>query len=640
MGLGVLEDRVLEHVPGTTRYFDDPNQPQIAHDGRQTTHLKCDTSGPDPIILVPQPSDDPNDPLNWPLWKRDLITFILSMTAIFATALGPVLAAETIQISTGLSTTFTNTALLTGYFLLGCGVAAFFFVPSGRIWGKRHLFILGTLILIGSSIWGGVSARQGSLISLTPGETGPAKSQKASYYKSIIGARAIQGVGCAPFESLINAAVGDLYFVHQRGVRMAFTNLAVFGGAFFTPILAGKISETLGWWWNFWFIAIFCAVCLVLIVLFVPETAYRREAGLNLDLAAAGGAEDGGREKVGNGGQEIEREEHSGDSETMVDASGARDTSRDSSGPSSHLKDQVPDVPPPPYEQNVSQPSPPPPAEAQEPRTQPQPQRPQQQQEFPKKVSWVQSMALFNGRKTDDTFWKLLLRPLVLFVQPAFLWACLIQGTLIGWTVFIGAILGAMFLGPPLWWDAEKTGYAYTGAFVGAIVGFLISGILSDWSAKKMTRMNKGVYEPEFRIVMVLPQLVLGAIGLYGIGYACEMLFKGDTPVEVPIMFFGFEVAGMVVGAVASSLYIVDAYRDLSIEAFTCMIIFKNIFSFALTWKAFDWVVQADTVVPLFNGVGSVHIAVCLLSVPMYVFGKRIRSFWHRHDLLKATGLK
>ena len=47
--------------PGTTRYFDDPERPQIATGN--TTGLKCDTSGPLPIILVPQPSDDPNDPL-------------------------------------------------------------------------------------------------------------------------------------------------------------------------------------------------------------------------------------------------------------------------------------------------------------------------------------------------------------------------------------------------------------------------------------------------------------------------------------------------------------------------------------------------------------------------------------------------
>lgn len=37
-------------ITGTTRYFDDPERPQVAtgaHAG-----LKCDTSGPEPIILV------------------------------------------------------------------------------------------------------------------------------------------------------------------------------------------------------------------------------------------------------------------------------------------------------------------------------------------------------------------------------------------------------------------------------------------------------------------------------------------------------------------------------------------------------------------------------------------------------------
>jgi hypothetical protein len=78
MGMWILEPKSMEHVPGmfstfaclpapritsvgTTRYFDDPERPQAATS--ESVGLKCDTSGPIPIILVPQPSDDPNDPL-------------------------------------------------------------------------------------------------------------------------------------------------------------------------------------------------------------------------------------------------------------------------------------------------------------------------------------------------------------------------------------------------------------------------------------------------------------------------------------------------------------------------------------------------------------------------------------------------
>lgn len=46
---------------GTSRYFDDAERPRIP--SNESARLKCDNSGPVPIILVPQPSEDPNDPL-------------------------------------------------------------------------------------------------------------------------------------------------------------------------------------------------------------------------------------------------------------------------------------------------------------------------------------------------------------------------------------------------------------------------------------------------------------------------------------------------------------------------------------------------------------------------------------------------
>jgi len=59
MALGVLEDRALEHVPGTVYVYDDESRP--AAEAARDTHLKRDKTGR--IILAPQPSNDPNDPL-------------------------------------------------------------------------------------------------------------------------------------------------------------------------------------------------------------------------------------------------------------------------------------------------------------------------------------------------------------------------------------------------------------------------------------------------------------------------------------------------------------------------------------------------------------------------------------------------
>lgn len=281
---------------------------------------------------------------------------------------------------------------------------------------------------------------------------------------------------------------------------MALTNVALFGGAFFTPVVVGKITYTIGWEWSFYLIAIFSGALLPFVFLFVPETAFRRDDNLNTDLTGEGPVIDEVSNHRTNG--TIIRSAFSNDHEAKTD----------------HL-DQT------------------------------------KHTSLPKKT-FLQSLLPFDGRKTDENIFKLIFRPLPLFFHPAVLWACLIQGALIGWTVVIGVVLAALFLGPPLWFNEVKTGYMYGGPFIGAILGFILSGLLSDWSTKFMIRRNKGVYEPEFRILLVIPQLVFGCAGLYGFGVVSSKARHWFWP----DFLFALEVMGMVIGAVASALYIVDAH--------------------------------------------------------------------------------
>jgi hypothetical protein len=59
MGLGILEPRGSPAVPGTVYILDQPVS--AAAPAARNPNLKYDPTGT--IILVPQPSDDPNDPL-------------------------------------------------------------------------------------------------------------------------------------------------------------------------------------------------------------------------------------------------------------------------------------------------------------------------------------------------------------------------------------------------------------------------------------------------------------------------------------------------------------------------------------------------------------------------------------------------
>lgn len=54
------------------------------------------------------------------------------------------------------------------------------------------------------------------------------------------------------------------------------------------------------------------------------------------------------------------------------------------------------------------------------------------------------------------------------------------------------------------------------------------------------------------------------------------------------------------------------------IEGFTAMIVFKNFFSFALTFKAWPWLIQSSVKAEtIFNALGSVQLVVCLLTIPL-----------------------
>lgn len=75
MPLGILEDYKLEHVPGTAPLNELGREDLDIASSVDRNLLKHDPSGK--IVLVPQPSDSPNDPYNWPRWKKEMFTVVI-----------------------------------------------------------------------------------------------------------------------------------------------------------------------------------------------------------------------------------------------------------------------------------------------------------------------------------------------------------------------------------------------------------------------------------------------------------------------------------------------------------------------------------------------------------------------------------
>lgn len=166
---------------------------------------------------------------------------------------------------------------------------------------------------------------------------------------------------------------------------MALSNVAVFGAAFLTPVLAGKITHSLSWQWTFYLVAIFTAACLPMTFFLIPETAFRRADHFNTDFEHVDDRLDGSQSHTQlqpTGYATSEVSQISGEQKQSVPG-----TNEKPQGESSRGEDGA----------------------GQEPTT-------------PRKATYWATLKLFNGRKTDEDFFKLLLRPFPLFFHPGILW--------------------------------------------------------------------------------------------------------------------------------------------------------------------------------------------------------------------------
>ena len=104
-------------------------------------------------VLVPQPSDDPHDPLNWsPKWKALAIAASTSVT--FVQGFGPLsLAPAFPAYMEAFNCSLADAVQFTGIAILVLGFSNFIWVPLSTSFGRRGVMICSNLICLGSMIW-------------------------------------------------------------------------------------------------------------------------------------------------------------------------------------------------------------------------------------------------------------------------------------------------------------------------------------------------------------------------------------------------------------------------------------------------------------------------------------------------------
>ncbi|KAJ2895415.1 hypothetical protein MKZ38_006601 [Zalerion maritima] len=247
--------------------------------------------------------------------------------------------------------------------------------------------------------------------------------------------------------------------------------------------------------------------------------------------------------------------------------------------------------------------------------------------------SWVQQMQLFHGRLNPDNWFKVMLRPFILYTYPSVLWSSAVYACSVGWLIVISETMAVIYRDEEFTYHftAMQTGLVYISPFIGGILGSAVAGKFSDVIVKLLSRRNGGLYEPEFRLIMAFPVAITTVMGLMGFGWSAE----AGNHWMVPTFFFGLISFGCSLGSTTAITFCVDSYRQYAGEALVTLNFTKNI-CHGLVFSLFvaHWM-HGEGPKEVFMWIGIIQLVVLITSIPMYIYGKRCRMWTVRKNFME-----
>lgn len=209
----------------------------------------------DDIVLNPQPSTDPEDPLNWSQ-KRKLWHVAMLYTYLFGVGIATTVQYSVLTyISEETDIPLANLNTGTGLMFLFLGWGCLIWQPIAMTYGRRGVYLLTSLCCIGPMVWTAYTSSTGE------------------WYAH----RILIGLIVSPVESLPELSIPDIFFAHERGNYIGIYTLLLFGSNALAPFFAGLITNSMTWRSAIWFGTIVNAVTTIIAFFGLEETMYFRK---------------------------------------------------------------------------------------------------------------------------------------------------------------------------------------------------------------------------------------------------------------------------------------------------------------------------------------------------------------------------
>ncbi|KPM46327.1 hypothetical protein AK830_g218 [Neonectria ditissima] len=484
------------------------------------------------VILQPRPSEDPNDPLNWPNWRKyvnfGLVIFYIAMVAEFINAGAPTWGVMHDQL--GFSYEILNDSYAAGCASLAVG--SLLLIPFALKFGRRPLYLFSTVLQFALSIW----------------------SAKMQTVADLMLINVIQCLFGSLAEVIVQMTIADVFFVHQRGRMNAIYVWAWLLSSYMGMLIAGFVAKGQGWRWVWWWNVIFFGLAIFIVGFGYEETKFSPTASSSTISNYVDPSPETENNKTID-----ELEKKSTDIKKTRSNSGVTDLASipaaDESAPLEITGVVInPNIPKKTYLQRLA----------------------------------IASPTLSSGRE-NDSFLRHIYQPLILLATiPAVAYAALVYGILVGLGDVMSTTMSTFLTQAPYDFTSDQVGLMALPRMIGVTIGALIIGPLSDWWIVWLSRRRNGIYDPEMRlwcIVPFLPFVPAGAL-LFGIGL--------NNHLPWPIIAVGLALYNIGVTPINSIIitYLTDSYREVIGDALVGVTVVRNTFSTAFIFALTPWIAK------------------------------------------------
>ena len=495
--------------------------------------------------------------------------------------------------------TFSQCANFAGTTVLTLGYINFIWVPIGESFGRRPVFIMSLVIILGANVWHAL----------------------ANSYASFLGSSVLEGLGGGPVETLFPMIISDIIFLNDRGKYVTLYLATLFSSLMLSPIVSAAMAQTVGWRNFYWLNVGLRGVLILMAIFLVPETKWRRgDAGRAdlLDILPSKLArrfqgklpDDAGatvsdptfpHPDSGPPKEELEREFASSPKLEHV----AHSTNLASEQQGEHIGRG----------------------------------RPSKAQFRPWAKKDPQESVLTNLTRDVLITFKIFFFPIVAFGGFSFSWSASLYG-------YVNFGQAQLFSAPPYNFDVLQIGFTNFACFVGTLAGLATAGPLSDWVAERGTRRNGGIREPEMRLPAMIPFVILAIIGEVVVAVGSQNQWSWEPIVIIGYFCIGLQVsiryaivspASKLTFAQVSAVpgiamtYATDCYKPVTGQVYLAATVVKNSWGYGVSQYLNNWNESAGYVTTtMFNMALFIFFnGVC--SLMLWKWGKKVRG-WTRDD--------